>query len=192
MDEQKEVVPFEEAGDQVRLAMIRLALMHLAFSKTLVEELGEEKGRELIIKSILEYGKRVGERTKQGHQDLPFYGVHDRCTYENQTYRDTREVPRTRGWNFSLYRAYGCIFAKIFKEYGEEDLGRLYCYVDAAKSMAADLSHKLIHTLCEPCGDECCAFALVDSTEKERKDFLNKDKEWKHVDPVLVRGKKKE
>ena len=56
--------------------MTRLALLHLSFSKTLVEEFGEKTGKELVIRSILEYGKRVGERTKRGLPDLPKYGVY--------------------------------------------------------------------------------------------------------------------
>ncbi|MFQ5841342.1 MAG: hypothetical protein ACE5I8_02795 [Thermodesulfobacteriota bacterium] len=75
MAEREEVVPVKEAIEQVGAAMTRLALLHLAFSETLVEQLGEEKGKELIINSILEYGKRVGERTKEGCQELPYYGV---------------------------------------------------------------------------------------------------------------------
>jgi len=192
MKKEKRVVPVDEAAEQVRLAMIRVALMHLAFSKTIVEELGEEKGKEIIIKAIMEYGKRAGERTKRGDQDLPFYGIHERCVYKDQTYTDTRKIPRSEGWDFSLYRVYGCILAKIFREYGEEDLGRLYCYVDGAKSMAADPNHKLIHTSCEPCGDGCCAFASIATSEKERSDFVNRNTDWKHVDPILVKGRKKE
>ena len=44
---------------------------------------------------------------------------------------------------------------------GETELGRLYCYVDAAKSMAVDPDHKLVHTACEPCGDDHCAFEML-------------------------------
>ena len=92
----KEVVPLEEAREQVEIAVTRLALLHLSFAKTLVEELGEKKGKELTIKSILEYGQRIGERIKQGLPDLPKYGVHG---------------GDKRG------KTYGCILAKIFREY---------------------------------------------------------------------------
>jgi hypothetical protein len=39
-------VPREEASHEVEVAMTRLALLHLSFSKTLIEEFGMEKGRE--------------------------------------------------------------------------------------------------------------------------------------------------
>ena len=60
----QEVVPLKEVREQVEVAITRLALLHLSFAKTLVQELGERKGKELAVKSILEYGRRVGERTK--------------------------------------------------------------------------------------------------------------------------------
>jgi len=185
--EKEEVVPLREAIEQVRIAMSRLALMHLAFSRTIVEELGEEKGKELILKAILDYGRRVGERSKQGHQDLPFYGVHE-GVYEGQTYLDTRTLPKSR--DLSRYRVYNCILDEIFREYGERELGCLYCYVDPAKSMAADPNHKLIHRACAACGDEYCAFDLVETTEKEREDFFGKSKEWKSLDTILAEGGK--
>ncbi len=160
-------VPVKEAIHEVGVAITRLALLHLSFSKILVDELGEEEGKELIIKSILEYGKRVGERVKRGLQDLPKYGV-------------TGE--------YKEGRIYNCVFAKVFREYGEEDLGCLYCYVDPAKTMAIDPDQKAIHKTSAACGDDYCTFEQVLTTEKEREDFRNMDKDWKYVDLRLVEG----
>lgn len=164
---QEEVVPLKEAREQVEIAVSRTALLHLAFSKTLVEELGKEKGKELILKSIMEYGKRVGDRVKRGLPDLPKYGVHG-----------GRKDGKVRD----------CVFAKIFREYGELDVGCLYCYVDPAKTMAADPTSKLIHTDCAACGDDFCSFEKLATTDKERADFSNRSKDWKHIDPRLARG----
>lgn len=170
MVKKKNLVSLDEAEHEVEIAITRLALLHLAFSKTLIKELGEEKGRELILKSIMEYGKRVGERIKRGQPDLPKYGVHKEKKGE---------------------RVYGCVLAKIFREYGEEDIGSLYCYVDPAKSMTVDPEIKLIHNDCAACGDDYCTFAKKPTTEKERADFENMNEEWKNVDPRLVEGVKK-
>jgi hypothetical protein len=190
MTDNEEVVTLKDAIEQVKTAVTRIALIHLGFSKTLVEELGEKKGKELIIKSMIEYGKLVGKQTGKGRQDLPYYGLHDKYLYDDHEFIDTRKSPVVRGkdFDFTRYRVYGCMLAKIFRELGEEDLGRLYCYVDSAKSMATDPSHKLIHTACEPIGDDCCRFDLVPTTEKEREDFTNKTEDWKEVDPILVKG----
>jgi len=182
-----EIVPLKEAIEQVRIAMARLGLMHLAYSTTIVEELGKEKGKELILRSIMEYGRMVGERNKKGQQDLPFYGVH-KAVYDDQTYLDSRKLPKPR--DYSRYRVYDCILAKIFGEYGEKELGCLYCYVDPAKSMAQDPRTKLIHRACAACEDEYCSFDRVKATKKEKEDFLRKDKKWRSVDPILAAGAK--
>ncbi len=187
MTDREEVVPLKDAIEQVKTAVTRIALIHLGFSKTLVEELGEKKGKELIIKSMMEYGKLVGKQASKGGQDLPFYGLHDKYMYDDHEFIDTRKCPVPRGedFDFARYRVFGCMLAKVFRELGEEELGRLYCYVDSAKSMATDPSHKLIHTACEPIGDDCCAFDLVATSEKDREDFANKTENWKAVDPIL-------
>ena len=169
---QEEHVLIGEAREQVEMAIARIALLHLAFSKTLVEEFGADKGKQLITKSILRYGRWVGERMKRG---LPDYPIAKYGAYEE----------RENG------RIYDCVLAKIFREYDELDLGGLYCYVDPAKTMAADASRKLIHNDCAACGDEYCTFEEVPTTEKERNDFMNVSTDWKYVDPRLARGTKK-
>ncbi len=192
MKKKEKMVPLEEAMDQVRITGKRIALMHLAFSRILVEELGEEKGKEAIIRAMMEYGRMVGEANKAGQQDLPFYGFHDTYTYGGNEFLDTREKAKIAGkqFDFSRYRVHGCVLAKTFLEQNEKELGCLYCYVDSAKSMAADPSKKLMHTACEVVGDGFCAFDLVPTTEKERKEFHDKNVDWKEVDPVLIRGSK--
>jgi hypothetical protein len=39
----KDIVTLEEAKEQVGIALTRAALLHLSFSRTLVEEFGEQK-----------------------------------------------------------------------------------------------------------------------------------------------------
>ena len=161
------IIPLSEAKEQVAIACTRIALLHLAFSKILVEELGVEKGKELILKSIMEYGKRVGERIKRGLPDLPKYGI----------------IGKQLDGKF-----YDCIFAKTFREYGELNLGCIYCYIDAAKYMAQDPTHKLVHGYCAACGDEYCTFITAATTKKERSDFKFKKLNWKSVDQRLAQG----
>jgi hypothetical protein len=190
MEKKEKMVPMREAMEQVRVTGRRLALMHLAFSRILVEELGEEKGKKAIVRAMMEYGRMVGEKNRAGRQDLPFYGFHDKYTYGDKEFLDTREKANIAGkeFDYSRYRVHGCVLAETFLEYGEKELGCLYCYVDSAKSMAADPGKKLMHTACEVAGDPFCAFGLVPTTEKERKDFQDKNVEWKEVDPILVKG----
>lgn len=175
----KEAVALEKAKEQVRRVCVRLGLLHLSFAKTLVEELGEKKGKQLVLKAIKAYGIRIGEEAKanvaaQGldndpanfKEGLPLYGMHDS--------KETVEVEgETR------MRAYGCVMGKVWNELGEGKLGRLYCYVDPAKYMAFNPNFKLSHIKVLPDGDEYCEFAIRPTTEQERKDFADKDKELK-------------
>ncbi len=186
MKNTENTVSREEAMEQVRVIGTRLALMHLAFSRVLIDALGEEKGKEAIVRAMMDYGRMAGERSRAGGQDLPHYGLHRKYEYDGRTFQDMRERP-AEGFNHDLYKVYGCILAEVFKEMGERDLGRLYCFVDAAKSMAADPSRKLIHTACELCGDDHCAFDLPETDPDERADFQNLNPRWKRVDPILLK-----
>ncbi len=178
----KETVALEEAKEQVRKVCVRLGLLHLSFAKTLVDELGEEKGKQLILKAIKDYGVRIGEEAKsnaasQGLDnnianfigDLPSYGMHDRSE-RVEVDGETRR------------RVYGCVMAEVWNESGEGELGRLYCYVDPAKYMAFNPKFKLIHTKALPDGDEYCELVVRPTIEQERKDFVDKDEDWSYID----------
>jgi len=164
MAEQKEeMVPLREAENEVKVVTQRLALLHLAYAKTLVEEFGWKKGKLLILKAIKEYGLRVADRTKRGYQSLPKYGFWERREGKPQL----------------------CELGKIVLEYGELDIGSLYCLIDPAKTMADNPNEKLSHTLCLTVGDDHCEFAKVPTTEKEREDFFAENRDWSYVDPRL-------
>lgn len=170
MTNNPDFVPFEEAKNEVKTAMTRLALLHLSFSKTIIEELGQEQGENLIIKSIMEYGRRIIESVRKGGQDLPKWGVYSEISKKGE----------------GKIVASGCTLAKTFSDSNELDLGRFYCYVDAAKSMASDPAEKAIHLTCATCGDDNCTIDVLPTTEEERIAFVQKDiVKWKFVDPLL-------
>jgi hypothetical protein len=186
MGSDEKTVPLKDAIEQVRVIAARLALLHLAYSRVLVETLGEEKGKETILKAVMEYGKLVARR---GGQDLPFYGLNEKSVYKGRDYVDARErIDDGEPFDRARYQVHGCVLARTFLEEGEPGLGALYCYVDAAKSMAADPAKKLIHTACVLCGDGHCAFAVEPTTQGERKAFDKDDPGWKAVDPILEKG----
>ena len=138
MSKPKEVmIPRADAVKAVALTCRRLGMLHIAFAATLVKELGEEKGEELARKAIKEYARMIGEKKKeialkQGWEltkenfrklsDLPAFGMHDK-----------REEVVVDGEN--RHRAYGCAMSKVWHEYGQDKLGRIYCYVDPASAM---------------------------------------------------------
>lgn len=183
-------ISIEEAKKEVELAGRRIGLLHLAYAETLVEEFGEKEGKKLILKSIKNYGTKVGEKVKG---DLEREGLEPEP--ENFGEGDSRNLPR-----FGISeeteevvvdgegrtRVHGCVMAKVWSEHGEEDLGKLYCYVDAAKYMGFNPCYKMIHTKNEPSGDDFCEFAVRKTTEKEREDFSSDTEEWSRVDENLL------
>lgn len=182
MTASQETVSLEEAREQVGKVCRRLGLLHLSFAKTLIAELGEEKGRHLVLKAIKDYGTRIGHEVKgkaiaQGltdspvnyKEDLPLYGMHER--------KETVEVDGEE-----RTRMYGCVMGNVWNELGAGELGRLYCYVDPAKYMSFNPNFKLVHTKVLPGGDDCCELALRPTTEQERKDFADKDEDWSYID----------
>ena len=156
MSKQKEeMVPISEAENEVKVVTQRLALLHLAYARTLVDEFGWERGKQLILNAIKEYGRRVAERTKQGHQSLPKYGFWER----------REEKPPI------------CELGKIVLEYDEMDIGSLYCLIDPAKTMFTNPDEKLVHTRCLTVGDEQCEFETLPTSEKDRKDFFGDNRD---------------
>ena len=69
----------------------------------------------------------------------------------------------------------------MWKEYGGEELGRLYCLVDAAQFMSFNPETKFVHLKTIPDGDDCCELVFRPTTEQERKDF-EKDRDWSYLD----------
>ena len=180
--EKKQTVDMEEAKEQVRKVCRRLALLHFSYAKTIINELGDRKGKQLVLKAIKDYGTRIGKEVKdavsaQGinnvpetyKEDLPLYGMHD-------------GMGKVDVNGEKKLRAYGCVMGKLWKELGEDEIGRFYCYVDPAKYMAFNSNFKLIHTKTIPDGDEYCEFTVKSTTEQERKDFFEKDKDWSYID----------
>jgi len=55
----------ELADQDVVLTARRLALLYDHFSRVLIDELGEEKGKELIQKTIKNYGDECGLEVRE-------------------------------------------------------------------------------------------------------------------------------
>jgi hypothetical protein len=160
----EEMVSLSEAENEVKVVTKRLALLHLAYARTLVDEFGWERGKQLVLNAVKEYGRRVAERTKQGHQSLPKFGFWER-----------------REGKPSL-----CELGKIVLEYEERDIGSLYCLIDPAKTMWANPDEKLVHTKCMTVGDEHCEFETVPTSKEDRENFFGESRDWPGVDQRLA------
>ncbi|MFP3144681.1 MAG: L-2-amino-thiazoline-4-carboxylic acid hydrolase [Caldisphaera sp.] len=182
----KECVPIEEAKNEIAITSRRIALLHLAYAEEIINELGEEKGMKLIQKAIKNYGIKIGEKTKEEvvnmklpltpenfdlgrYYGVPLYGMHDKV--EEKKVNDETHL-----------FAYGCVLAKTWHEQKADKLGRLYCYVDVAKYMAYNPDYKLVHLKTIPDGDNFCEFIIKPTTEQEKKDFKDRNKDWFYID----------
>jgi len=155
-------VPLNEAENEVKVVTQRLALLHLSYARTLVDEFGWEEGKKLILKSMKKYGVNVANWTASGHQGLPRYGFWERREGKPDL----------------------CELGKVMVEMGEPELGALYCLIDPAKTMAADPTKKLIHTKNMILGDEGCSFETVPTTDEDKR-ALADGEDWESVDPLI-------
>jgi len=177
-----EYVNRDDAAQLTAILFERMAVLHASYARAIVDELGEEKGRRLILNAIREYGKKVGAQVREKAEargeddspenyrgDLPAYGTHDRL--------ETVEVDGE-----SRLRAYGCGMWKTWEALGEEELGRLYCNTDVAKYMGFNPCYKQIHTKALFLGDDCCELVVRPTSEQEQVDFAKKDADWSYLD----------
>ncbi len=186
-EKSEETISLDEAKGAVEITCQRLALLHIAFARAIVNELGEAEGKKLILKAIKAYGTTIGEKVKADvkdmglenvpanygvgkSRDLPAFGMHsgrERVTVKGET--------RTR--------AYGCVMGKLWNQMGEGELGRLYCYVDPAKYMAFNPNFKLMHTECLPGSNgDLCEMVVRPTTAQERADFADEEADWSYID----------
>jgi len=182
-----EVVPLGEATKAVRSIARRAALLHISYARGIIDALGEEKGMRLISRIIKNYAVRIGEKVKEevlakGLELIP-ENFNENESYAFATFpalHDRMETIQEEG--VKKFRSYGCMFAKVWKEYGEEKLGRLYCYMDPAKYMAYNPNFKLAHNKTVPDGNDFCELEIKPTTEQERRDFFAEDAEWFYID----------
>ncbi len=163
------IISIEDAKLAAEGALSRLALLHIAFSKVLIEEHGRERGLDLIAKAMIDYGKRIAERLQKGLPDLTNLGL-------NEEFEESEE---------GKLCVKGCTLAKVFKEQNALDVGHMYCYVDPAKTMSRNPEEKMIHLTSEACGDDGCTVDVVPTTQKDRETFSSRTGAWRKVDPRL-------
>ena len=155
----KEMISKEEAFSQLKSMITRTALIHYAFTKTLLDELGKEKGKELTRKAIRLYGEMVGKKVREKtlakglptlaenfQNDLPTLGWADR---EKVVVEGEKRA-----------RVHTCYLAEAWKELGVPEIGRLYCFVDQAKYEAYNPELECVHTKNVLDGDPYCELAV--------------------------------
>jgi len=157
--EKKEMISKDEAFHQLKSMITRTALIHYAFTKTIIDELGKEKGKELAKKAIRLYGEMVGKKVRENtlaeglptlaenfQNDLPALGWADR---EKVVVEGEKRA-----------RVHTCYLAETWKELGVPEIGRLYCFVDQAKYEAYNPELECVHTKNVLDGDPYCELAV--------------------------------
>jgi predicted ArsR family transcriptional regulator len=165
-DEQSsETIPKAEALAQILTSVERLAMLYYHFAGTLVEELGEEKGKALIRKAIHAYGTEVGERQRRRVTEA---GYAASC----ENYKALPDLPAMAWSQDGMPRMmlHGketpvCPLAKYWIEKGASDLGRLYCHVDQAKYSTFDPECECRHLENVLDGDERCLIVVKKKNE---------------------------
>ena len=178
----------EQAGKALASASRRIALLHLAYAKAIVKELGEERGTRLISEAIKDYAVKIGNKTKEeveakGLETIPEnFGAGDSYALPDFPGMHSGRETVEKEDGTRRFRAYGCVLGEVWREYGEEKLGRLYCYMDTAKYMGYNPHYKYVHIKAVPEGDECCEFEIRRTTAREREDFETEGRDWFYMD----------
>jgi L-2-amino-thiazoline-4-carboxylic acid hydrolase len=165
-----EVMPVGEAREQILTMVERVAMVHYHFATTIIEELGEEKGRELIARAIERYGREVGERHRA---KVIAAGLEPSC----ENYRAVPDLaplawsPESLPWVVLDGRERRvCPLAKYWIEKGARDIGRLYCRVDQAKYRAFDPKCECRHLQNVLDGDDVCLVVAKKRSEWQKID----------------------
>jgi predicted ArsR family transcriptional regulator len=160
MREERDLVPIDEARTAVQNMARRVALLHMSYARVLVDELGEEMGKQLVRQAIWEYGSRIGQRMRAAVEEQgldPTIENMDRGSdlsplgFESATAVVDGEARS---------RSVACPMAEVWREYGEDELGTLYCEVDPAKTQAYSPAWTQVHTRKLPDGDDYCEMAI--------------------------------
>jgi nitroreductase len=172
-------MPKKEALENVRRALRRGAMIYHYFCETLVEELGEERGSELIRKAVDAYGKRIGHEAKKKvlEKGLTLNPKNFISDLPDDAWRTEKVIVDGE----ERVRVHHCPLAAEWMEWGDPEKARLYCYVDQAKMKGFNPEYEYIHVKNLLDGDDCCEVVVrrkrknregVDS-EGEGKDVVN-------------------
>jgi len=168
MSDSEEMIPKKDALSQLNLALRRVALIYHHFTETLVDELGEDRGMELVRKSIDAYGHHVGEEAKKKAQQkgLPL---------APENFEDGLPM---LAWDWEgvvvdgeeRTRVHHCPLAKEWMEWGDPKKARGYCHVDQAKIHGFNPDYECVHTKNVLDGDPYCELAIRPVRKEESED----------------------
>jgi nitroreductase len=153
----------KDALQNINAALRRAALIYHYFSRTLVDEFGEERGLELIRKAIKAYGDHVGKDArekalKKGLSLTPENFASDLpdLAWETETVIVDGE---------ERVRVHHCPLAAEWLEWSDPKIARLYCSVDQAKMKGFNPDYEYVHIKNILDGDPFCELAVRKTDE---------------------------
>ena len=147
-----EKISVKDCEEMVRNMGNMFGQLYLQFAKTIMEELGPIKGKELVLKAVRRYGLERGKRIREKvlAADLPL-------TVENfQKYNDLPSL----GWKIQDGEVLSCSYAEPWIEHEEYQIGSLYCEVDVAKYEGYNPEIKVERLKSILLGDKCCKYRI--------------------------------
>ena len=155
----------KEALRQVRQALHRTALLYHHFAETLVAELGEKRGTDLISKAIEAYGTQVGEEARKKALEKGLSLTPENFESDLPGLAWEREELIVDGEKRT--RVTRCPLAEEWLGWSDPKIARLYCYVDQAKMRAFNPDYEYVHFKTFLDGEACCELAVRRSKRGE-------------------------
>ncbi len=200
MEQNHETITKKESLENIQRALRRGAMLYHLFCETLVDEFGEERGKELIRKAVDAYGTRIGQEARKKAQEKGLA-----LTPENFESDLPDEAWRTESVivdGEERVRVHHCPLAAEWLAWGDPEKARLYCNVDQAKMKGFNPEYEYIHAKNLLDGDPYCELVVrrqQDSREQAEFEVDTKDTvSWVYgkysredllgMDPVCLRA----
>ncbi len=166
MVNKEDMITESETLRLLQLALGRVALIYHYFCETLTDELGEQRGQDLIRKAVDAYGDHIGKEAgnKTREKGLPLTPEN----YESDLPDIAWETETVVVDGEERIRVHHCPLAAEWLEWGDPRKARLYCSVDQAKMRAFNPDYEYVHVKNLLDGDPYCELAIR-QVEKERE-----------------------
>jgi hypothetical protein len=139
----------EPVGTMAKL----MAELYYFMAKEMMDNLGEENGKEAILNAITNFGESRAARMKEEAKERGL-------EINAETYKLVKDMPST-SWKKDPNNPDDIIYCPMhdmWEQLQAQDLGVLYCEIDDIlyKSFNVDLERPL----CKTKGDSCCRFIV--------------------------------
>jgi nitroreductase len=171
MEKVENMMPEKEAVEQIRRALRRMALIYHSFASILIEELGRNRGEEIIKKAVETYGTRIGQEARKEAQEKGWEPTPDKFKSDLPDLAWESEEVEIDGEKRT--RVYHCPLAAEWLEWGDSKLARLYCFVDQAKMQGYNPDYEYIHLKNLLDGDPYCELMVRPKVKEKTKQKEN-------------------